>query len=57
MAAFARGTTVIKDAAELKVKESNRIQVMVDNLKAMGAEARWENDNRGEAHAKKEKEK
>ena len=38
MAAFARGTTVIKDAAELKVKESNRIQVMVDNLKAMGAD-------------------
>ena len=38
MAAFARGTTVIKDAAELKVKESNRIQVMVDNLKSMGAD-------------------
>ena len=38
MAAFARGTTIIKDAAELKVKESNRIQVMVDNLKSMGAD-------------------
>ena len=38
MAAFANGTTIIKDAAELKVKESNRIQVMVDNLKAMGAD-------------------
>lgn len=38
IAAFAKGTTVIKDAAELKVKESNRIQVMVDNLKAMGAD-------------------
>lgn len=38
MAAYAKGTTVIKDAAELKVKESNRIQVMVDNLKAMGAD-------------------
>lgn len=38
MSAFARGTTIIKDAAELKVKESNRIQVMVDNLKAMGAD-------------------
>ncbi|MGN0304616.1 MAG: 3-phosphoshikimate 1-carboxyvinyltransferase [Lachnospiraceae bacterium] len=36
MAAFAEGTTIIKDAAELKVKESNRIQVMTDNLKAMG---------------------
>ena len=38
MAAFAKGTTIIKDAAELKVKESNRIQVMVDNLSAMGCD-------------------
>ena len=38
MAAFARGTTIIKDATELKVKESNRIQVMVDNLNSMGAD-------------------
>lgn len=37
MAAYANGTTIIKDAAELKVKESNRIDVMVDNLTAMGA--------------------
>ena len=37
MACFAEGTTVIKDAAELKVKESNRIDVMVGNLSAMGA--------------------
>lgn len=37
MAAVAKGTTVIKDAAELKVKESNRIDVMVKNLSAMGA--------------------
>lgn len=37
MACFAEGTTVIKDAAELKVKESNRIDVMVENLSAMGA--------------------
>jgi len=36
MAAFASGQTVIQDAAELKVKESNRIEVMVDNLSAMG---------------------
>lgn len=36
MAAAASGTTVIKDAAELKVKESNRIDVMVENLSAMG---------------------
>lgn len=38
MAAVAKGTTIIKDAAELKVKESNRIDVMVDNLTAMGAQ-------------------
>ena len=38
MAAAAKGTTVIKDAAELKVKESNRIDVMVENLTAMGAD-------------------
>ncbi|MDO5293085.1 MAG: 3-phosphoshikimate 1-carboxyvinyltransferase [bacterium] len=38
LACFASGTTVIKDAAELKVKESNRIDVMVTNLKAMGAD-------------------
>ncbi|MBO5207849.1 MAG: 3-phosphoshikimate 1-carboxyvinyltransferase [Lachnospiraceae bacterium] len=38
MAAVAKGTTVIKDAAELKVKESNRIDVMVENLTAMGAQ-------------------
>lgn len=37
IAAFANGTTVIKDAAELKVKESNRIDVMVHNLSLMGA--------------------
>lgn len=37
-ACFARGTTIIRDAAELKVKESNRIAVMVENLSAMGAD-------------------
>lgn len=38
MACFAEGDTIIKDAAELKVKESNRIEVMVRNLAAMGAD-------------------
>ena len=37
MACFAEGTTIIRDAAELKVKESNRIDVMAENLTAMGA--------------------
>ena len=38
MACYAKGTTVIRDAAELKVKESNRITVMAKNLRAMGAD-------------------
>ena len=38
MACFAEGTTIIRDAAELKVKESNRIRVIVENLQAMGAD-------------------
>lgn len=37
MACFAEGTTIIRDAAELKVKESDRISVMTENLTAMGA--------------------
>ena len=38
MACFAEGETVIRDAGELKVKESNRIAVMVQGLSAMGAD-------------------
>lgn len=38
MAACAEGTTVIKDAAELKVKESDRIATVTENLRAMGAD-------------------
>ncbi|MCI7812612.1 MAG: 3-phosphoshikimate 1-carboxyvinyltransferase [Robinsoniella sp.] len=38
LACFAEGTTVIRDAQELKVKESNRIDIVVNNLKAMGAD-------------------
>lgn len=38
MACLADGETIIKDAAELKVKESNRIEIMVRNLTAMGAD-------------------
>lgn len=37
LACFAKGKTIIKDAEELKVKESNRIDVMVNNLSKMGA--------------------
>lgn len=36
-AAVAEGRTVIRDAAELKVKESNRIRTMADGLSRLGA--------------------
>ncbi|MBW4644089.1 MAG: 3-phosphoshikimate 1-carboxyvinyltransferase [Goleter apudmare HA4340-LM2] len=36
-AVFAAGTTVIRDAAELRVKESDRIAVMAQQLTKMGA--------------------
>lgn len=36
-AVFAEGKTVIKDAEELKVKESNRINTITSELKKMGA--------------------
>jgi 3-phosphoshikimate 1-carboxyvinyltransferase len=38
MAALADGTTVIKDAAELKVKESDRIAIVTENLAKMGCD-------------------
>lgn len=44
LASYADGKTVIKDAEELKVKESNRIDVMVSNLSKMGADIRATED-------------
>ena len=38
LATQAEGTTVIKDAAELKVKETNRIDTVVSELRKLGAE-------------------
>ena len=38
LATQCEGITIIKDAHELKVKESNRIKAVVDNLKKMGAD-------------------
>lgn len=35
--ALARGTTIIRDAQELRVKETDRISAVVSNLKLMGA--------------------
>lgn len=37
MATLAHGTTVVRDAGELRVKETDRIAAMVDNLRRMGA--------------------
>lgn len=44
LAAFADGTTVIRDAAELKVKESDRIAVMTDNLSRIGCDVQATDD-------------
>lgn len=38
LAAFADGTTCIRNAEELKVKESNRLDILVHHLAAMGAD-------------------
>lgn len=38
VAALAEGQTVIRDAAELRVKESDRIRTMAGNLKALGVD-------------------
>lgn len=38
MACFAEGQTIIRDAHELRVKESDRIAIVSDNLLAMGAD-------------------
>lgn len=37
VAAYARGTTVVRGAAELRVKESDRIEVLAAGLRALGA--------------------
>jgi len=38
MSAFAKGETIVRDAHDLRRKESDRIVAVVDNLEAMGAE-------------------
>ena len=43
-AAVAEGRTVIRDAAELKVKESNRIRTMAESLSRLGATVRETED-------------
>jgi len=53
-AACASGQTVIRDAAELKVKESNRIKTVVDELSKAGVDITETHDgmiiNGGEFH-------
>lgn len=39
-ACFADGTTVVRDAAELRVKESDRVRTVVETLSRMGADIR-----------------
>jgi 3-phosphoshikimate 1-carboxyvinyltransferase len=39
LAARAEGETIVRGAQELRVKESDRIRAVVDNLRAIGAEA------------------
>jgi 3-phosphoshikimate 1-carboxyvinyltransferase len=43
-AAFAQGTTVIRDAVELRVKESDRITVMATQLNRLGAKVTEHSD-------------
>ena len=43
-AACAQGTTVLTGAEELRVKESDRIQVMMDGLRVLGVDARGTSD-------------
>ncbi len=56
-AALAEGETVIKDAHELRVKESDRIRTMCDNLKRMNVDVEETEDGmriRGPAHVRSE---
>lgn len=55
-AACAEGRTVIRDAQELKVKESNRIAVMAEGLRALGLQAEETEDGmiiEGQGHSRR----
>ncbi|MCR5268418.1 MAG: 3-phosphoshikimate 1-carboxyvinyltransferase [Lachnospiraceae bacterium] len=45
LACFAEGITSIKDGGELKLKESDRLDITIDNLKKMGANIEKANDS------------
>ncbi len=44
MAAYAKGETIVRDADDLRRKESDRIVAIVDNLEAMGADVQEMDD-------------
>lgn len=44
LASYAQGTTVIRNAEELKVKESDRLDIMVQGLSAMGVDIEGTDD-------------
>lgn len=44
LAATAEGETIIRNAEELKVKESNRLDIMVNSLRAMGVDIEGTDD-------------
>lgn len=44
LSCYAEGTTIISDASELKSKETNRIDALVENLTRMGGDIRAEGD-------------
>lgn len=45
LACYAEGITFIKDGGELKLKESDRLDITIDNLKKMGANIEKANDS------------
>jgi 3-phosphoshikimate 1-carboxyvinyltransferase len=45
LASQAKGRTVIRGIAELKVKETNRVHAMTENLKRAGVDIKTENEN------------
>ena len=45
LASRASGTTIFRDVGELRVKESDRLSLVAENLRAVGARARVEGDD------------
>ena len=45
LACYAKGDTVVNGVSELKVKESNRVKSIIDNIQAMGGYAKLKDDS------------